>query len=62
VLRLIEKLRPSLIIHIAAQPSHDRAAAIPFLDFEVNALGTLPMLESRPALLSRVALRPYVHE
>jgi len=35
-----------LIIHAAAQPSHDHAAAIPFLDFEVNALGTLHMLEA----------------
>ncbi len=46
VLALIEELRPSLIIHTAAQPSHDRAAAIPFLDFEVNALGTLHLLEA----------------
>jgi len=46
LLRLIEELRPDLIIHTAAQPSHDRAAAIPFLDFEVNALGTLHMLEA----------------
>ncbi|MGD0497185.1 MAG: NAD-dependent epimerase/dehydratase family protein [Bryobacteraceae bacterium] len=46
VLALVEKLRPNLIIHTAAQPSHDRAAAIPFLDFEVNALGTLNMLEA----------------
>jgi len=46
VLALIGKLRPNLIIHTAAQPSHDRAAAIPFLDFEVNALGTLHMLEA----------------
>src|SRR5262249_39139609 len=37
---------PDLIIHAAAQPSHDRAAAIPFLDFEVNALGTLHLLEA----------------
>ena len=37
---------PNLIIHTAAQPSHDRAAAIPFLDFEVNALGTLHLLEA----------------
>lgn len=35
-----------LIIHAAAQPSHDRAAAIPRLDFEVNANGTLNMLEA----------------
>lgn len=34
------------VIHCAAQPSHDRAAAIPFLDFEVNALGTLNLLEA----------------
>ena len=46
VLGLIEQLRPALIIHTAAQPSHDRAAAIPFLDFEVNALGTLHLLEA----------------
>lgn len=46
VLALVKELRPSLIIHSAAQPSHDRAAAIPFLDFEVNALGTLHLLEA----------------
>jgi CDP-paratose 2-epimerase len=46
VLKLLDEVRPSLIIHTAAQPSHDRAAAIPFLDFEVNALGTLHMLEA----------------
>ena len=46
VLALMKELRPDLIIHAAAQPSHDRAAAIPFLDFEVNAVGTLNMLEA----------------
>jgi len=46
VLALIQELKPDLIIHTAAQPSHDRAAAIPFLDFEVNALGTLHLLEA----------------
>jgi CDP-paratose 2-epimerase len=46
VLGLVEELRPDVIVHAAAQPSHDRAAAIPFLDFEVNALGTLHMLEA----------------
>lgn len=35
----------SLIVHAAAQPSHDKAAQIPYLDFEVNANGTLNMLE-----------------
>jgi CDP-paratose 2-epimerase len=33
------------IIHCAAQPSHDWAARNPILDFEVNALGTLNLLE-----------------
>jgi CDP-paratose 2-epimerase len=46
VLALLSEARPDLIIHTAAQPSHDRAAAIPFLDFEVNALGTLHLLEA----------------
>lgn len=46
VLALMKELRPNLIIHTAAQPSHDRAASIPFLDFEVNALGTLNLLEA----------------
>lgn len=46
VLALMCSLRPNLIIHTAAQPSHDRAASIPFLDFEINALGTLHMLEA----------------
>ena len=46
VLTLIAEVRPDLIIHTAAQPSHDRAAAIPFLDFEVNAVGTLNLLEA----------------
>ena len=46
VLSLIEEIRPALIVHTAAQPSHDRAAQIPFLDFEVNALGTLHLLEA----------------
>ena len=35
-----------LIIHAAAQPSHDWAATNPFLDFNVNAYGTLNLLEN----------------
>lgn len=34
-----------MIIHTAAQPSHDWAAREPFTDFNVNAIGTLNMLE-----------------
>jgi CDP-paratose 2-epimerase len=36
--------RPDFIIHTAAQPSHDKAAAIPYEDFDVNAVGTLNLL------------------
>ncbi len=46
ILGLFESSPPDLVIHCAAQPSHDRAAAIPFLDFEVNAVGTLNLLEA----------------
>lgn len=35
-----------LIIHTAAQPSHDLAAKMPFEDFDVNAVGTLNLLEA----------------
>jgi len=35
-----------LVIHAAAQPSHDLAASRPFDDFDVNATGTLNLLEA----------------
>jgi CDP-paratose 2-epimerase len=35
-----------LIIHCAAQPSHDLAASRPFDDFDVNAVGTMNLLET----------------
>lgn len=41
---LFELERPDFIIHTAAQPSHDKAASIPYEDFDVNALGTLNLL------------------
>jgi CDP-paratose 2-epimerase len=46
VLELVETLKPAVIIHAAAQPSHDLAAKIPFDDFDVNAAGTLNLLEA----------------
>jgi CDP-paratose 2-epimerase len=46
VLDLVASLKPDIIIHTAAQPSHDRAAAIPFDDFDTNAVGTLNLLEA----------------
>lgn len=41
---LIQQERPDFIVHAAAQPSHDRAASIPYEDFDVNAVGTLNLL------------------
>ena len=38
--------RFDLIVHCAAQPSHDKARDIPLLDFEVNAVGTVNLLEA----------------
>ena len=43
---LIQEIKPFCLIHAAAQPSHDKAAEIPHLDFEVNAVGTLNLLEA----------------
>tara|TARA_B100001093_G_scaffold519542_1_gene609037 strand:- start:2022 stop:3074 length:1053 start_codon:yes stop_codon:yes gene_type:complete len=46
VLELFRNLKPDAIVHTAAQPSHDKAASIPFDDFDVNAVGTLNLLEA----------------
>lgn len=43
---LYQKHKFELIIHCAAQPSHDKAKEIPYLDFDVNAGGTMNMLEA----------------
>ena len=39
------KKKISVIIHCAAQPSHDWAKSKPFIDFDINAKGTLNLLE-----------------
>lgn len=46
IIDLVAEVRPDCVIHTAAQPSHDRAAAIPFDDFDTNAVGTLNLLEA----------------
>jgi CDP-paratose 2-epimerase len=58
VLGLLKELKPSAIVHTAAQPSHDLAASRPFDDFDVNAVGTMNMLEA-----ARLACpeSPFVH-
>jgi CDP-paratose 2-epimerase len=46
MLDLIATERPDVVVHCAAQPSHDLAASRPFDDFDVNAGGTLNLLEA----------------
>src|SRR4030095_5813670 len=46
MLSLVRDIGPDLIIHCAAQPSHDLAARRPLDDFDVNAVGTLNLLEA----------------
>jgi CDP-paratose 2-epimerase len=58
VLELVAWLEPSAIVHTAAQPSHDRASAIPFDDFDTNAVGTHNLLE---AVRRAVPGSPFVH-
>ena len=43
---IFKEHRFDLVIHCAAQPSHDKAKDFPLLDFEVNALGTINVLEA----------------
>jgi CDP-paratose 2-epimerase len=46
VLDVVGTIKPNAIVHTAAQPSHDLAALRPFDDFDVNAVGTLNLLEA----------------
>jgi CDP-paratose 2-epimerase len=46
ILDFIKEIKPSLIVHAAAQPSHDLAASRTFDDFDINAVGTLNLLEA----------------
>jgi CDP-paratose 2-epimerase len=46
VTECLQALKPEFVVHTAAQPSHDLAASRPFDDFDVNAAGTLNMLEA----------------
>jgi CDP-paratose 2-epimerase len=58
ILSFIKDHRPDAIIHTAAQPSHDLAASRPFDDFDVNAVGTLNLLEANRKVDASV---PFVH-
>lgn len=58
IIKLIAGIRPDAIVHTAAQPSHDRAAAIPFDDFDTNAVGTFNLLEATRRYSTAI---PFVH-
>jgi CDP-paratose 2-epimerase len=46
---LFFQVRPEVVIHTAAQPSHDWAADNVFTDFAINATGTLNLLQAARA-------------
>jgi len=58
MLSLVESIKPDAIVHAAAQPSHDLAVSRPFSDFDVNAGGTLNLLE---AARQFCADAPFIH-
>ena len=58
VLQLLVRVKPDALVHTAAQPSHDKAATIPFADFDTNAVGTLNLLEATRQISTSI---PFVH-
>ncbi|MBS1591537.1 MAG: NAD-dependent epimerase/dehydratase family protein [Bacteroidetes bacterium] len=58
ILNLVKEIKPNVIVHTAAQPSHDKAAAIPFDDFDTNAVGTLNLLEAARQFAPEA---PFIH-
>lgn len=58
VVQIVKSIAPDAIVHAAAQPSHDKAAEIPFDDFDTNAVGTFNMLEATRQYSKEI---PFVH-
>lgn len=54
----VKENRPDAIVHTAAQPSHDLAASRPYDDFDVNAVGTMNLLEAIRKYSTQI---PFVH-
>jgi CDP-paratose 2-epimerase len=55
---LVKEIRPDVVVHCAAQPSHDLAAQIAFDDFDTNAGGTLNLLEAARRFCAE---SPFIH-
>lgn len=58
IIAKIKEIKPDAIVHTAAQPSHDRAADLPFEDFDTNAVGTFNLLEATRRYSTKI---PFVH-
>lgn len=58
IIPFVHEVKPDAVVHAAAQPSHDLAASRPFDDFDVNAVGTLNMLEAVRTFSTDI---PFVH-
>jgi CDP-paratose 2-epimerase len=58
ILDIVREIKPDAIVHTAAQPSHDRAADIPFDDFDINAVGTFNLLEATRRYSTQI---PFIH-
>jgi CDP-paratose 2-epimerase len=58
ITEIFSKIKPDAVVHTAAQPSHDLAASRVFDDFDVNAVGTLNLLEATRKICPEAA---FVH-
>jgi CDP-paratose 2-epimerase len=55
---IVREIKPDAIVHAAAQPSHDLAATRPLDDFDVNAGGTINLLEAARRVCPEA---PFIH-
>jgi CDP-paratose 2-epimerase len=46
VMACVQEIQPNLVVHAAAQPSHDLSVARPLDTFDVNTVGTVNLLEA----------------
>ncbi|WP_207534899.1 NAD-dependent epimerase/dehydratase family protein [Desertivirga arenae] len=58
IFETISAIKPDAIVHTAAQPSHDKAASIALDDFDINAGGTLNLLEGLRLFSTEI---PFIH-